>query len=88
MFFNPYYESYLNFDDPLFDRKIPRDHINLFDEFIDHLFETQILNPKSDSIDTFILKSKAYVGWQVLEVGNRFFWVLISHFSSRYTFVG
>jgi hypothetical protein len=88
MFLNPYYEPSLNHDDPVPDRKIPRDHINLLDEFIDHLFDIQTLNPKFDSIDTFSIKCKASVGWQVLEAGNHFFWVLISYFSSPYTFVG
>jgi hypothetical protein len=32
MFLNPYYESSLHYDDHVPDRKIPRDHINLFDE--------------------------------------------------------
>jgi hypothetical protein len=88
MFLNPCYESSLHHDDPVPDRKVPRDDTNLFDEFMDHPFNVQTLNPKSDSIDTFSIKCKASVGWHVLEVGDRFFWVLISHFSSPYTFVG
>jgi hypothetical protein len=78
----------LNHDDLVPDRKIPRDHINLCDEFIDQLFDTQTLNIKSDPIDTFSIKCKEFVGWHVLEVGDHFFWVLIIHFSSPYTLVG
>jgi hypothetical protein len=45
-------------------------------------------NPKSNSIDTFSIKCKSSVGWHILKVGNCFSWVLISHFSSPYTYVG
>ena len=92
MFLNPYYESPLHYDDPVPERNILKYDINLFDKCIYHLFDIQTLNPKPDvldSIDTFSIKCKfSHVGWQVLEVGNRFFWVLISHFSSAYTSVG
>jgi hypothetical protein len=88
MFFNPCYESSLQHDDPVLDRKVPRDDTYLFDEFMHHPFNVQTLNLKSDSIDTFSIKCKTSVGWHVLEVGNRCFWVLINHFSTPYTFVG
>jgi hypothetical protein len=65
-----------------------RDDNNLFDEFMDHPFKVQILNPKSNSIDTFIIIGKASIGWHVLEVSGHFLWVLISIFSSPYTYVG
>jgi hypothetical protein len=82
MFFNPCYESSLHHDDPVPDRKVHKDDTNLFVEFMDHPFNVQTLNPKSNSINTFIITGKASVGWHVLEVGDHFFWVLINHFSS------
>jgi hypothetical protein len=88
MFFNPCYESSLHHDDHVPDRKVLRDDINLFDEFMDHPFKVQTLNPKSNSINTFIITGKASVGWHVLEVGGRFFWVLINHIFAPYTSVG
>jgi hypothetical protein len=59
MFLNPYYEYSLHYNDHISERNIPRDNINLFDEFIDHLFDIQTLNPKPDvldSINTFSIK--------------------------------
>jgi hypothetical protein len=88
MFFNPCYESSLHHDDLVPDRKVHKDDTNLFVEFMDHPFKVQTLNPKSNSINTFIITGKASVGWHVLEVGGRFFWVLINHISAPYTFVG
>ena len=49
MFLNPLYESSLNHDEPVPNRKIHRDQINLFDEFIDHLLDTKTLNPNQKS---------------------------------------
>jgi hypothetical protein len=62
MFLNPCYESSLHHDDHVPDRKVPRNDTNLFDEFMDHPFNVQTLYPKSDSIDTFSITCKAYVG--------------------------
>jgi hypothetical protein len=87
MLLNPCYESSLHHDNHVPDRKVPRGDTNWFDEFIDHPFKVQTLNPKSNSIDTFIITSKEYVGWHVLEIGDRFFWLLINHISASYTFV-
>jgi hypothetical protein len=88
MFFNPCYESSLHHDDPVPDRKVPKDDTNLFDKFMDHPLKVQTLNPKSNSVNTFIITGKASVGWHVLEVGGRFFWLLINHISAQYTSVG
>jgi hypothetical protein len=55
---------------------------------MNHPFEVQTLNPKSNSINTFINSGKASVGWHVLEVGGRFFWILINHICAQYTSVG
>jgi hypothetical protein len=55
---------------------------------MDHPLKVQTLNPKSNSINTFINSGKASVGWHVLEVGGRFFWILINHISAQYTSVG
>jgi hypothetical protein len=88
MFLNSYYKSSLHHDDHVPDRKVPRDDTNLFDKCIDHLFNVQTLYHRSSIIDTFSTKCKASVGWHVLEAGDHLFWVLISHFSSPYTFFG
>jgi hypothetical protein len=92
MFLNPLYESSLHYDDPISDRKIPKDDINMFDECIDHIFDIQTLNPKPevlDPIDTFNVRCKTHlVGWHILKDGDHFFWVLISPFSSPYASVG
>jgi hypothetical protein len=82
MFLNPCYESSLHHDNHVPYRKIPNDDNKLFDEFINHPFKVQTLNPKSNSIDIFIISGKASVGWHVLEIDDRYFWVLINHFSS------
>jgi hypothetical protein len=58
MFFNPCYESSLHHDNPVPDRKVPIGDINLFDKFMDHPFKVQTLNPKSNSINTFIITIK------------------------------
>jgi hypothetical protein len=88
MFFNPCYESSFHHDDPVPDRKVHRYDSNLFVDFMDHPFKVQTLNPKSNSIDTFIIIGKASVGWHVLEIGDRFFCLLINHFSEPHTSVG
>jgi hypothetical protein len=88
MFLNPCYESSLRHDDLVSDRKVPRDDNNLFDEFMDHPFKVKILKPKSNSINIAIITGKTSIGWHVLEVGGRFFWVLISVLSSPYTSIG
>jgi hypothetical protein len=88
MFFNPCYESSLHHDDPAPNRKVHRYDSNLFVEFMDHPFNVQTLNPKSNSINTFIITGKAFVGWHVLEIGDRFFWLLINHISAPYTSFG
>jgi hypothetical protein len=88
MFINPCYESSLNHDDLVIDIKVYTGDIKLFDKFINHPFKVQTLNPKSNSVNTFIITGKAYVGWHVLEGGDRFFLVLINHFSTQYTSVG
>jgi hypothetical protein len=66
MFFNPCYDH----DNHVPDRKVPGDDNNLFDEFMDHPSKVQTLNPKSDSINTFISTDNASIGWHVLEVGG------------------
>ena len=88
MFFNPCYESSLHHDDPVPDRKVHKDDINLFAEFMDHPFNVQTLNLKSDSIDTFGIKCKTSVGWHVLGIGDHFFWLLINCIFTPYAFVG
>jgi hypothetical protein len=50
-FLNPLYESSLHYDDPIYDRKIPKDDINMFDECIDHIFDIQTLNLKPEVLD-------------------------------------
>ena len=76
MFFHPCYESSLHHDNPFPDIKVHKDDTNLFVEFMDHPFKVQTLNPKSNPINTLIT-GKAFVGWHVLEVGDRLFWLLI-----------
>jgi hypothetical protein len=44
MFLNPCYESSLHHDDPVLDRKVPKDDTSLFDEFMDDSFNVQTLN--------------------------------------------
>jgi hypothetical protein len=91
-FLNPLYESYLYYDDPIYDRKIPKDDINIFDEFIDHIFDIQTLNLKPqvlDPIDDFNVRCKSHlVGWQVLQDGNQFFWILIGPLHAMYALIG
>jgi hypothetical protein len=65
MFFNPCYESSLHCDNPVPDRKVHKNITNLFSKFMYHPFNVQTLNTKSNSVNTFIITGKAYVGWHV-----------------------
>jgi hypothetical protein len=58
MFVNSCYESSLYHDDLVLNRKVHGYDTNLFVEFMDHLFNVQTLNPKSNSINTFIITGK------------------------------
>jgi hypothetical protein len=88
MFYNPFYEYSLHHDDYVPNIKVHKDDTNLLVEFMDHPFKVQTPNPKSNSINTLIIIGKAFVGWHVLKVGGRFFWILINCISSQYTSVG
>ena len=58
MFFNPCYEFSLHNDDIVPDRKVPKYDTKLSVEFMDHPFKVQTLNPKYNSINTFIITRK------------------------------
>jgi hypothetical protein len=58
MFFNQCYESYLLHEDHVRDGKVLKDDTNLFDKFMDHPLKVQTLNPKSNSVNTFIITGK------------------------------
>jgi hypothetical protein len=90
-FSNPLYAS-LEYYDLILNEKITSDNIRLCDEPINHIFNIQAFNHKSevlDLINTFNFRCKTHlVGWNVLKHGDHFFWALVGLFPQPYAFVG
>jgi hypothetical protein len=88
MFLNPCYESSLHHADHVLDIKVYTSDIKFFDKFMDLPSNVETLNPKSNSVNTFINSGNAFVGLHVWEVGGHFFWILIDQLCTQYTSVG